>query len=133
MRKFHLSQVLLGLFLTSSVWSAGKDGKYVFYAGTYTRGDSKGLYSFRFDSKTGDIEKIGAVAEVDNPSWVAIHPNGKFLYAVSELGNDGKSNGRITAFAIDPITYSLKMLNGVSSGGGGACHLTIDKSGKALM
>jgi 6-phosphogluconolactonase len=133
MRRTLLSKVLLGLLLTSSLWAAAKDGKYVFYVGTYTRGDSKGVYSYRFDSKTGDIEKIGLAGEVVNPSWVTLHPNGKFLYAVSELGNDGKTQGKITAFSIDPNTHSLTMLNSVSSGGGGACHLAIDKTGKALL
>ncbi len=124
---------LLGLTLISSMPAASKPGKYTFYVGTYTRGDSKGVYSYRFDTKTGEIEKIGLAGEVVNPSWVTPHPNGKFLYAVSELGNDGKSQGKVTAFSIDPATGGLTMLNSVASGGGGACHIVVDKTGKSLM
>ena len=124
---------LLGLTLSPSMPAASKPGKYTFYVGTYTRGDSKGVYSYRFDTKTGEIEKIGLAGEVVNPSWVTLHPNGKFLYAVSELGNDGKSQGKVTAFSIDPATGGLTMLNSVSSGGGGACHIVVDKTGKSLM
>ncbi len=124
---------LLGLTLISSMPAASKPGKYTFYVGTYTRGDSKGVYSYRFDTKTGEIERIGLAGEVVNPSWVTLHPNGKFLYAVSELGNDGKSQGKVTAFSIDPATGGLTMLNSVASGGGGACHIVVDKTGKSLM
>ncbi len=124
---------LLGLAVNSVLTAANKPNKYVFYVGTYTRGDSKGVYSYRFDPKSGEIETIGLAGEVVNPSWVTLHPNGKFLYAVSELGNDGKTNGKITAFSIDPNTSALTMLNSVSSGGGGACHIVVDKTGKALM
>jgi len=106
---------------------------YTFYVGTYTRGDSKGVYSYSFDTKTAEIKKIGLAGEVVNPSWVTLHPNGKFLYAVSELGNDGKSQGKVTAFSIDPASGNLTMLNSVSSGGGGACHIVVDKTGKSLM
>ena len=107
--------------------------EYTFYVGTYTRGDSKGVYSYHFNTATGDITKIGLAGEVVNPSWVTLHPNGKFLYAVSELGNDGKSQGKVTAFSIDAASGSLTMLNSVSSGGGGACHIVVDKTGKSLM
>jgi 6-phosphogluconolactonase len=124
---------LVGIGLTSSMYAANKDGKYIFYVGTYTRGDSKGVYSYRFDAKSGEIEKIGLAGEVVNPSWVTLHPNGKFLYAVSELGNDGKTQGKVTAFTIDSGTGALTMLNSVSSGGGGACHIVVDKTGKSLM
>jgi 6-phosphogluconolactonase len=117
---------LLGMALLPSAPAAknsSKDGTYFVYVGTYTRGDSKGVYAYRFDSKSGNLEKVGLAGEVVNPSWVTVHPNGKFLYAVSELGNDGKSSGMVTAFAIDPKTAMLTKLNSVSSGGGGACHL----------
>jgi 6-phosphogluconolactonase len=127
---------LLGMALLPSATAgknSSKDGKYFVYVGTYTRGDSKGVYAYRFDAKSGNLEKLGLAGEVVNPSWVTVHPNGKFLYAVSELGNDGKSSGMVTAFAIDPKTAMLTKLNSVSSGGGGACHLAVDKTGKSLM
>src|SRR5713226_6658842 len=95
------------------------------YVGTYGE-NSKGIYSFRFDPYSGDLTPIGLAAEVANPSFLAIHPNRKFLYAVSELGNDGKTNGSVTAFAIDRASGMLTKLNTVSSGGGGSCHLVVD-------
>jgi len=129
--------LLCGALLTVAIVpfarAARKSGKYFVYVGTYTGPQSKGIYSFRFDTASGDLEPMGLAAEVVNPSWVTIHPNHKFLYAVSELGNDGKTNGAITSFAIDQQTGGLTKLNSVSSMGGGACHLVVDKTGKTLL
>ena len=113
--------------------AAHKATKFLVYVGTYTGPESKGVYAYRFDAASGDLQPVGLVGEVVNPSWVTIHPNGKFLYAVTELGNDGKTHGGVTAFSIDPKTAMLTKLNSVDSGGGGACHVVVDKTGKTLM
>src|ERR1051326_3191599 len=98
------------------------------YAGTYTRPQkSKGIYAWRFHSATGQITPLGLVAETSNPSFLALHPNQRFLYAVNE-----NNAGMVTAFAIDEATAKLKQLNQVSTKGGGPCHLTTDRSGKWL-
>ncbi len=101
--------------------SALRAGKFFVYVGAYTGEKSKGIYSFQFDPSSGAMTSSALAAEVVNPSFLTIHPNRKFLYAVSELGNDGKANGALTR------------LNSVSSGGGGACHLVVDKTGKSLI
>ena len=126
-------QVVLTLAFAPFTTAAGTQAKYFVYVGTYTGPQSKGVYSYRFDSSSGDIEPMGLAAEVINPSWVTIHPNRKFLYAVSELGNNGKENGAVTAFAINRQTGALTKLNSVSSNGGGACHVVVDKTGSTLL
>jgi 6-phosphogluconolactonase len=115
--------------------AAGAKGhdKYLIHIGTYTGPNSKGIYAYRYDAKSGKVESIGLAGEMIRPSFLAVHPNQRFLYAVSELGNDGKQNGNITAFAIDRSSGMLTALNTVSSGGGGACHLVVDKTGKSLV
>jgi 6-phosphogluconolactonase len=102
--------------------------QYFVYYGMYTGPKSKGVMVSRFDSGSGKLEAPRLAAEVVNPSWVTIHPNGRFLYAVSELGNDGS----VSSFAIDASTGDLKFLNKVPSGGTSTCHLAIDKAGKAI-
>ncbi|MBZ5584059.1 MAG: lactonase family protein [Acidobacteriia bacterium] len=102
--------------------------QYTAYVGPYTRPNkSKGIYAFKFDAKTGKFTSIGLAAETSNPSFLAIHPNGKFLYAVNE-----NNQGMVSAFAIEP-SGTLKPLNSVSSKGSGPCHLTLDKTGKWLF
>ena len=70
---------------------------------------------------------------MERPSFLAFSPDRRFLYAVSELGNSGKSEGYVYAFGIDRATGKLTFLNRQTSGGGGACHLVVDKTGKFLL
>lgn len=104
------------------------------YVGTYTRGASKGIYAYHFDSSMGKTTPIGLVAETENPSFLAIHPNRRFLYAANEISMyQGQPAGSVSAFAIDPATHALKLLNRVSSRGSGPCHVAVDKTGKWLF
>jgi 6-phosphogluconolactonase len=102
--------------------------EWIAYIGTYTRNKSKGIYAYRFDPKTGNVTDIGLVAETSNPSFLAVHPNQKFLYAVNE-----NRDGKVNSFAIDAKTGHLKLLNQVSTKGDGPCHLTLDHTGKVLI
>jgi 6-phosphogluconolactonase len=98
------------------------------YAGTYTRPQkSKGIYAWRFQPATGKLTPLGLAAETSNPSFLAVHPNQRFLYAVNE-----NNSGTVTSFEIDQATGKLKQLNQVPSKGGGPCHLTTDRSGRYL-
>jgi 6-phosphogluconolactonase len=106
------------------------------YVGTYTKpqSTSEGIYAFRFDAKTAKFAPLGLVAPGTNPSFLAVHPNGNFLYAVNEVIDfGGKSAGAVSAYSIDKATGKLKLLNQVSSGGAGPCHLTLDATGKTLL
>src|SRR4051812_30655913 len=93
---------LMALISVGNLWAADE---WIAYIGTYTRGKSKGIYAYRFDAKTGNTTEIGLVAETPNPSFLAVHPNQRYLYAVNELSNyQGQSAGSVSAFEIDPKT-----------------------------
>jgi 6-phosphogluconolactonase len=115
--------------------SKAAKGEYIAYVGTYTRPDkSKGIYAWRFQPATGKLTAIGLVGETVSPSFLAIHPNHKFLYAVNEISNyQGTRAGSASSFAMDTKTGQLKLLNTVASRGGGPCHLALDPSGKWLF
>src|SRR5205807_9059311 len=103
-------------------------GKLWVYVGTYTGKDSKGIYRCEFDPATGKLSEPALVAETVNPTFLAIHPSGKYLYAVGEIDNfNGKKAGAVNAYAIDENTGNLKLLNQQSSGGQGPCYVTTDK------
>src|SRR6188768_811669 len=103
------------------------------YVGTYSGKESKGIYRFDFDPKTGAAGEPVVAAETANPTFLAVHPSGKLLYAVGEIGNfDGKKSGAVNAYAIQP-DGSLKFLNAQPSGGGGPCHIIVDKEGKNVL
>jgi 6-phosphogluconolactonase len=109
-------------------------GEFLVYAGTYTRQDSKGIYAFRFQPATGKLISIGLVAETENPSFLALHPNHRFLYAVNEISNyEGQNAGSVSAFSIDPKTAKLTALNKTTTRGTIPAHLVVDKTGKTLV
>lgn len=108
--------------------------EFLVYFGTYTGPKSQGIYVSRFDSRTGQLSAPELAAETRNPSFLAVHPNRRQLYAVGEIGDfAGKRTGAVSAFTIEPRTGALKPLNQQSSGGQGPCHLSLDAKGKFLL
>ncbi len=105
--------------------------KILVYFGTYTGGENpgKGIYCSRFDLETGKLGDPFLAAEAKSPSFLEIHSNGKFLYAVSETGGTGS----VSAYIIDRKTGKLKFLNEQPSSGKGPCHLSIDFAGRNLL
>jgi 6-phosphogluconolactonase len=108
---------------------------YFMYVGTYTNQGSKGIYVWRFDAAAGKFTPLGLAAESANPSFLAAHPNGRFLYAVNEISHFQRmsSTGSVSAFAIDPATGKLRLLNQQPSLGDGPCHLALDSQGKCVI
>ena len=120
---------------TESVRAADCTGKLWVFVGTYTQGTkSKGVYRYDLDLATGKLSGEMAAGTAVNPSFLAIAPNHKYLYAVDEIADfKGKSAGAITAFAIDQQTGKLTRLNQQTSGGAGPCHIVTDKAGKHVL
>ena len=114
--------------------SLSETSETLMYVGTYTRETSAGIYAYRFDLKSGQARSIGLVAETRDPSFLSIHPSGKYLYAVSETDDfDRDGSGSVSSFAIDTGSGKLRKMNEVSSRGGWPCHLNIDRSGRMLI
>ena len=114
--------------------SITSDSQHLMYVGTYTRETSAGIYAYRFDSESGTAEEIGLVAEMREPSFLALHPTGQFLYAVSETDDfDEDGSGSVVSFRVSANSGALTKLNEVSSRGGWPCHLSVDASGSMLI
>jgi len=126
------SEGIFALTILLAVGSA-RAAEYFVYLGTYTSGQStsKGIYVARFDTATGALSAPELAAEARNPSFLALHPNGRFLYAVGELG--GAQGGALSAYAIEAGTGRLKPINQVSSRGSSPCHLAVDKTGRYVI
>jgi 6-phosphogluconolactonase len=110
--------------------------KYFVYVGTYTEegSASKGIYAYRFDSHKAQLTPVGLAAPTINPSFLAVHPNHRFLYAVNEVTNyHGQKSGAVSAFAIERATGKLTLLNEVASKGADPCYITVDKTGKYVL
>ena len=105
------------------------------YIGTYTSrhgGEAEGIYIGDYDAETGAINNVRLAAATPNPTFLAIHPGNRFLYAVTEIASeeDGKLAG-VSAYAIEGD--ELRLLNKQSSGGLSACHVSIDRTGRQLL
>src|SRR4029453_4533113 len=109
-------------------------GGMLVYFGTYTDGTSKGIYVSRLDPSTGTLSQPELAATTANPAFLAVHPPGRFLHTVNEVGTfEGKPSGSVSAYAIDRATGLLTLLNQQSSVGRGPAHLVVDKTGSAVL
>jgi 6-phosphogluconolactonase len=115
--------------------SALAQEKQLVYFGTYTNptSGSKGVYVSRFNAASGELSKPELAAETLSPSFVALHPNGKFLYAVGEQGGTQKKSGALSAFRIGLPDGKLELVNQVDTGGNGPCYVSLDKTAKVAM
>lgn len=124
--------VLVGLIATMDTTVFGEEAWA--YFGTYSRGKSKGIYVSHFDLKTGALSAPELAAEAENPSFLVIHPNGRFLYAANEISEfKGEKAGSVSAFAIDTATHKLTLLGLQSSRGQGPCHLVVDRAARHVL
>jgi 6-phosphogluconolactonase len=103
----------------------------VLFAGTYTddKGStSKGIYAFLWDADAGALSPLGLVAATTNPNFLALTPDGRYLYAV----NDGEK-GSVSSFSVHGKFGKLKPVNVVSSNGAGPCNIAVDYTGSAAF
>jgi len=132
---FLVSAPVLLLSPAQTPEKSAAQGQYIAYVGTYTaKTSSKGIYALRFDAQKGQLTSIGVAAETADPSFLAVHPNGKYLYAVNEISTfNGGAGGAVSAFSIAAKTGALKFLNQVPTRGAGPCHVSVDKTGAYVL
>jgi 6-phosphogluconolactonase len=115
---------------------ASAKGEYLVYIGTYTepKTKSQGIYAYRFKAATGQLTSLGLAAKTASPSFLAVRPDRRFLYAVNETADyEGGKSGAVSAFALDRATGKLAFLNQVSSRGADPCYVALDKTGKYVL
>ena len=118
---------LTAFLLVATPGFAQAQETYRVYLGTYTGKVSKGIYQCELNLKDGSLSSATLAGETSSPSFLAFHPNKKFLYAV----NEGQAT--ISALAIDGKTGNLTFLNSQPSRGGAPCHLVVDPTGKNVL
>ena len=122
--------------LGSRPWAAlaKPSTEHKLFVGTQTGQTSKGVYSYTFDSSTGELHQTGLAAEADSPTFLAIAPNGKTLFTANELNQyEGKRSGAVSSYAVDRNAMKLTKINEVSAGGSGTCHVTVDHTGRCAF
>jgi 6-phosphogluconolactonase len=121
---------LLYLFLLCSLSAIAQKEHYLLI-GTYTGVKSEGIYVYKFNSATGDNSFV-SVVKSSNPSFLAVSPNNKFVYAVNENADSTRFTvgGNISAFAFNKMNGTLTEINKQPSGGKHPCYVAIDKTGQ---
>ncbi len=114
--------------------------KHHLYIGTYTTiehptaGRSEGIYLYSMDDETGAVEPVAATDGIVSPSYLALSPDRRFLYAVSEVNDfGGNSSGAVYAYSVDPTSGALRYLNQRATNGAHPCHVTVDSTGKTVI
>ena len=131
--------LLLAVLVAASTGSPARaaqpeDGPIVVYVGTYTDGESRGIYRFAVDPDSGKATSSALAADSESPSFLALHPDGRFFYAVNETDDFGReTTGAVSAFAIDPASGDLRLLNQKPSMGAHPCHLLLDAAGRNVL
>lgn len=99
------------------------------YIGTYTDAQSEGIYTCQLDLATGELKELTLAGRTPNPSYLAIDSGHQRLFAVNELSEfGGQPGGGVSAFAIDPVSGELTLINQVNSLGGAPCYIALDQT-----
>lgn len=100
--------------------------------GTQTAGSSRGIYAYSFESETGELKSLGLAAEAENPTFLALAPNGRTVLVANELDTyEGKSSGAVSTYSLDHA--KLSKISEVASLGGGPCHVAFDHTGRVAF
>jgi len=101
--------------------------------GTYTGkgANGQGIYLFNVSLESGKLTPVKLAAKTDSPGWLALHPNGKYLYTTNEGSNfNGGKTGAVSAWSINRSNGDLTFINIVGSGGAGPAHMSVDPKGQ---
>ncbi len=122
---------LIVLLLSTCTFSAIAQNEYYLLVGTYTAGKAEGIYVYKFNSKTGGSSYV-STAKTSNPSFLAISPDQKYVYAVNENSDSSRftTGGSVVSFSFNKKNGILTELNKQSSGGKHPCYVAVDKTGK---
>jgi len=119
------------LFLILLISFCASAQKFYLFVGTYTNKGSKGIYVYRFNSANGTAELVSNTDSAANPSYLAVAPNEKYVYAVNET--EGENGGNVSAYTFDKNTGKLNFINQQSTGGDDPCYVTVSRNNKWVI
>ncbi|WP_201978696.1 lactonase family protein [Hymenobacter rubidus] len=129
---------LLSVLLSGCVRSAGPSTsakEYLLYVGTNVAGEQDNtIFLYRVSPTTGALTRVSAQHGGASPTYLTLGASRRFLYAVNETQSfRGAKSGAVSAFAVDPHSGDLKLLNQQPSNGASPCYISLDHTGKAAL
>ena len=124
-------KIVFSILLLAFASVALSQKKYYMLTGTYTSSGSEGIYVYEFNTKSGK-SKLVHTAKTSNPSFLAIAPDNKLLYAVNENVNAAGNGGMVTSFSFDRKTGALAVIDSQSSKDNHSCYIAADATGSWL-
>ncbi len=131
MKYLHWSFGFFMVILIGCTEKKQMEKTYSLLVGTYTNGESEGIYKLTFDANTGTLDSMTLMAKLTNPSFLAMSSNREYLYAVQETADFDSLGGGITAFALEKGIY--KELNSKGTGGAHPCHVALSGDGQLAV
>jgi 6-phosphogluconolactonase len=113
-----------------------EEKRRLLFTGTQTvdGSTSKGIYAYRWDPESGELHAMGLAAESENPTFLAVDAEAKYLFAANEIEKfEAQASGAVSAFTIDHAAAKLKPINQVLAQGMGTCHVAVDHLGRAAF
>lgn len=121
----------LFILMTASSITAGDDP--VVFISAFTSGEQGAIHAYTFDSGNGSLTPLHRTTDVENPFFMTLSKDGKFLYAIHALKFGGRENEEVAAYEIEGRSGKLNLLNRQSSRGTASCYLDIDATGEAVV
>lgn len=104
------------------------------YIGTYTKDGSEGIYVYELNMQTGSLEHRSTATGIENPTYLALDSQHRFLYAIHEVANfKGAAGGAVSVFAVEPLTGKLTHINEQALSGAGTCHVSVDQKDQHVL
>jgi 6-phosphogluconolactonase len=128
----YLAAALVAAALASPARAGDAEGPVVFIS-AFAAGDKGGIHAYRLDLKTGALKEVQRTTGVEHPFYLALSPDGKYLYSIHGKTFGGKEHEQVAAYELVGRTGKLKLLNRQSARGSAACYLDVDATGKAVL
>lgn len=119
--------------ILSTFNSATNAGDPLLFATSFAAGTEGAIQTYQFDSTVGTLKPLERTSGIENPYFIVISPNQKFLYSIYAKTFGGKEPEEVAAFALEGRTGRMKMLNRQSTRGTASCYLDIDQTGKTVV
>lgn len=123
--------LLVAIFFMACSDDSQKMKMHTIFIGTYTQGDSEGIYSLQFNAETGELDSLKLEAKIPNPSFLTISKDKQHLYAVQETADFDSLGGGVSAFKINK--EGLELQNSMGTGGPGPCHVALSGDGRLAV